>query len=206
MRIAGGGLYLQITKGAEEGAVNKSWRFRFSLLDASRPRKRSERWMGLGPIGTVSLADARAAALEARQLCRPGTDPIEHRKVERAAQAAQRAKAMTFDQCRDKFIAANKAGWRYEKHQKQWTQTLETCASPVFGTLPVAAVDTALVKKVLEPIWSTKPETASRVRQRIERVLSWAKVNEYRTGDNPAAWHGHFGRTAPEKEQSAQGS
>src|SRR5271169_2047543 len=109
----GGGLYLQVTKGAPDPddpdkgvTVNKSWLFRFSLPDASKSRKRLERWMGLGPIGTVSLADARAAALEVRQLCRRGIDPIEHRKVERAAQAAQRAKAMTFDQCRDKFIAA----------------------------------------------------------------------------------------------------
>jgi Arm DNA-binding domain len=171
----GGGLYLQITPGAKVGVVNRSWLFRFSVSDATKPRKRFERWMGLGPIGTVSLVEARAAALEARQLRRSGIDPIEHRKAARAAQALADAKAMTFDECRDKFIADNKAGWRNEKHRKQWTNTLKTYATPVIGTLPVAAVDTALVMKVLEPIWATKPETASRVRQRIERVLSWAK-------------------------------
>jgi integrase len=197
----GGGLYLQVTKGATEDEVNKSWLFRFSIPDTSKPRKRYERWMGLGPIGTVSLVDARAAALEARQLRRSGIDPIERRKAARAAQALANAKAMTFDQCRDAFIAANKAAWRNEKHRDQWTSTLETYVTPVFGTLPVTTVDTALVMKALEPIWADKPETASRVRQRIERVLSWAKVRGFRAGDNPAAWRGHLDHLLPARSK-----
>jgi integrase len=108
---------------------------------------------------------------------------------------------MTFDQCRDAFIAANKAGWRNEKHRDQWTNTLKTYVTPVFGALPVAAVDTALVMKVLEPMWATKPETASRVRQRIERVLSWAKVRGFRGGDNPAAWRGHLDQLLPARSK-----
>jgi integrase len=197
----GGGLYLQVTQGAAKDVVNKSWLFRFSVSDASKPRKRHDRWAGLGPIGTVSLVEARAAALEARQLRRSGIDPIEHRKAARAAQALADAKAMTFDQCRDAFIAANSSGWKNEKHRDQWTNTLSTYVTPVFGTLPVAAVDTALVMRVLEPIWATKPETASRVRQRIERVLSWAKVRGFREGDNPATWRGHLDHLLPARSK-----
>jgi integrase len=197
----GGGLYLQVTQGAAEDVVNKSWLFRFSVSDASKPRKRHDRWAGLGPIGTVSLVAARAAALEARQLRRSGIDPIEHRKAVRAARTLADAKAMTFDQCRDAFIAANSSGWKNEKHRDQWTNTLTTYVTPVFGKLPVTAVDTALVMKVLEPLWSEKPETASRVRQRIERVLSWAKVRGFRGGDNPAAWRGHLDHLLPARSK-----
>jgi integrase len=193
----GGGLYLQVTQGAAKGVVNKSWLFRFSVPDASKPRKRHDRWAGLGPIGTVSLGEARAAALEARQLRRSGIDPIEHRKAARAAQTLADAKAMTFDQCRDAFISANSSGWKNEKHRDQWTNTLTTYVTPVFGKLPVAAVDTALVMRVIQPLWATKPETASRVRQRIERVLSWAKVGGFREGDNPARWKGHLDQMLP---------
>jgi len=139
----GGGLYLQVTQGADEDVVNRSWLFRYAIPDASKPRKRYERWMGLGPVGTVNLVDARAAALEARQLRRSGIDPIEHRKAARAAQALADANAKTFDQCSDEFIATNSSGWKNEKHRDQWTSTLKTYASPIFGTLPVAAVDTA---------------------------------------------------------------
>jgi integrase len=192
----GGGLHLQVTQGVH-GILNKSWLFRFSIRDAGKPSGRRERWMGLGSIGTVSLVDARAAALDARKLCRDGIDPIAARNAAKAVAELAHAKAMTFDQCRDAYIKANKAGWKNEKHQEQWTNTLATYVTPVFGKLPVAVVDTALVIKVLEPLWATKSETASRVRQRIERVLDWAKVRGFRTGDNPARWKGHLDQALP---------
>jgi integrase len=192
----GGGLHLQVTQGVN-GILNKSWLFRFSIRDAGKPSGRRERWMGLGSIGTVSLVDARAAALDARKLCRDGIDPIAARNAAKAAAELAHAKAMTFDQCRDAYVKANKAGWKNEKHQEQWTNTLATYVTPVFGKLPVAVVDTALVIKVLEPLWATKSETASRVRQRIERVLDWAKVRGFRTGDNSARWKGHLDQSLP---------
>jgi integrase len=192
----GGGLHLQVTQGVD-GSLNKSWLFRFSVRDASKRSGRRERWMGLGSIGTVNLVDARAAALDARKLCRSAIDPIEARNAAKAATALAQAKTKTFDQCRNAYIMANKAGWRNKKHQEQWTNTLETYATPIFGNLPVAAISTALVTEVLEPLWTTKPETASRLRQRIERVLDWAKVKGFRDGDNCARWKGHLDQVLP---------
>jgi integrase len=192
----GGGLHLQVTLGID-GAVNKSWLFRFSVRDASKRSRRRERWMGLGSVGTVSLVDARAAALDARKLCRDGIDPIEARNAAKVAVVLAQAKAKTFDECRDSYITANKAGWRNKKHQDQWANTFKTYVTPVFGSLPVAAINTALVTEVLEPLWATKPETASRLRQRIERVLDWAKVKGFRDGDNCARWKGHLDQVLP---------
>jgi hypothetical protein len=107
------------------------------------------------------------------------------------------AQAMTFKQCADDFLAAHAPHWRNDKHRAQWSATLETYAHPIIGALPVAKIDTALVLKVLRPIWDDKPETASRLRGRIERVLSWASAQEFRTGDNPARWRGHLDGLLP---------
>jgi hypothetical protein len=101
-------------------------------------------------------------------------DPIEVRKTERQEAQLAAARSMTFDQCRDAFIAAHQSGWRNAKHKAQWTNTLATCVTPVFGSLPIQSIDVPLIMKALEPIWSTKPETAARVRGRIERILDWA--------------------------------
>jgi integrase len=199
----GGGLHLQVTEGVDE-SVNKSWLFRFSVPDPTKRSGRRERWMGLGSIGTVSLVDARAAALDARKLCRNGIDPIEVRRAAKAAAALAQARAMTFDQCRDAYIKPNKPKWKNGKHQEQWTNTLATYVTPVFGKLPVATVDTALVLKVIEPLWQSKPETASRVRQRIERVLDFAKVRGFRSGDNCARWKGHLDQVLPSLAQVRQ--
>jgi hypothetical protein len=107
------------------------------------------------------------------------------------------ARAITFDRCAEAFIAAHSAAWKNQKHVAQWKATLRTYASPVFGSLPVQAVDVTLVMKVLEPIWATKPETATRIRGRIESVLNWAKARGYRTGENPALWKGHLDNLLP---------
>lgn len=157
--------------------------------------------MGLGSASTFSLAEARERAREARKLVADGIDPIEVKKAKRTQQALDAAKALSFDQCAAAYIEAHKAGWRNAKHGDQWKATLDAYASPMFGALPVAAIDTALVVKVLEPIWRVKPETASRVRGRIEAVLDWLAVRGYRTGDNPARWRGHLDHVLPKRSK-----
>jgi integrase len=189
----GRGLYLQCTAGTD-GSVCRSWVFRYRA--GSR-----ERYMGLGPLADVSLAEAREKALDARKLRLEGLDPIEARKVQRTATRLEAAKAMTFQQCADAYIAAHRAGWRNDKHAGQWVTTLATYAGPIIGTLPVQAVDTTLVMKVIEPLWTTRSETASRLRGRIEAVLDWAKVRGYREGENPARWRGHLDHLLPAKSR-----
>ncbi|MBP7790308.1 MAG: tyrosine-type recombinase/integrase [Zoogloea sp.] len=176
----GGGLTLQITA---TGA--KSWLLRYMV--AGKPFG-----MGLGPTHTVSLAEARQKALDARKLLIDGINPLAAKKQNKIAAALANAKMMSFDQCAEAYILAHKAGWKNAKHGDQWTNTLNTYASPVFGHLPVAEIDTGLVVKCLTPIWESKTETASRVRGRIESVLGWATTSGYRTGENPARWKGHL--------------
>jgi hypothetical protein len=122
-------------------------------------------------------------------------------KAKRRAAAVVDATAMTFEACAEAYIAAHRAGWRNLKHAKQWPSTLATYVYPIFGALPVAAIDTGLVMKVLEPIWTEKPETASRVRGRIESILDWATTREYRQGENPARWRGHLENQLPKKSR-----
>jgi hypothetical protein len=146
----GGGLYLQISVS---GA--KSWVFRFK--EAGRLRE-----MGLGPLHTIGLADARQRALECRKARFDRRDRILDRKASRSAAKLDAAKAMTFTACAERYIAAHKVGWRNAKHAAQWTATLNAYVYPSFGALPVQAVDVGLVLKTVEPIWATNPETASR--------------------------------------------
>jgi integrase len=189
MYCDGGGLYLRVTP---EGA--KNWVLRY-MLD-SRPR-----WMGLGPLALYGLQEARARALDARRKRHEGIDPIEARRAERARQRLDAAKAVTFKQCAESYIASHGAGWRNAKHKYQWPATLSAYAYPVIGALPVQAVDTGLVLKVLEPIWTVKPETAGRVRQRVESILDFAKVRGYRDGENPARWRGHLDKLLPARSR-----
>jgi integrase len=181
----GGGLYLRITQDG-----TKNWVFRY-MLDG-RPR-----WMGMGPLAIYGLQEARAKALDARRLRHEGIDPIEARKGERLRTRLDAAKAITFKECADNYIKAHRAGWRNGKHAAQWGATLATYAEPIIGALPVQAIDTTLVLKILEPIWTAKPETAGRVRGRIESILDWAKAREYRQGENPARWRGHLDKLLP---------
>jgi integrase len=162
---------------------------------------RKPRWMGLGPLSLYGLAEARTRALDARRKRHDGIDPIEARRAERTRQRLDAAKAITFKQCAESYITSHRAGWRNEKHRYQWSQTLEQFVYPEIGSLPVQAVDTTLVLKVLEPIWTTKPETASRVRQRIENILDSAKARGYRDGENPARWRGHFDKILPARSR-----
>ena len=152
-------------------------------------------------VSTLSLAEAREKAREARKLLLDGIDPIEARKSQRMLARLEAARGMTFAQCAEKYIAAHEASWRNAKHREQWTATLASYAYPVLGDLSVAAIDTTLVLKVIEPIWHVKPETAGRLRGRIERVLDWAKARGYRNGENPALWTGHLDKLLPARSK-----
>ena len=181
----GAGLYLHV--GATGG---KSWVFRYMLNGKARE-------MGLGPLHTITLAQARQRAADQRRVKLDGIDPLEQRREAKAAASLAAAKAITFKACATKYIAANKAGWRNSKHAAQWTATLTAYAYPVIGDLPVNGVDTGTVTRILEPIWTSKSETASRVRGRIEAVLDYARTHRWREGENPARWKGHLENVLP---------
>jgi integrase len=157
------------------------------------------RQLGLGAYGKhdVTLADAREKAGELRKQVRSGVDPINTHRLHREQLRLQKARHVTFAQCADQYIAAHQSAWRNDKHREQWRATLRTYAYPIIGDLSVADVDTVLVRKVLEPIWQSKPETAGRLRGRIERVLSFAKAQGLRSGENPARWKGHLDNLLP---------
>ncbi|MGH7091909.1 MAG: tyrosine-type recombinase/integrase, partial [Stellaceae bacterium] len=190
----GGGLYLQVSA---EGSA-KSWIFRYVAPNGKR------RDFGLGSSNTWSLAEARERARALRRMVAEGHDPIEEKRAAKARQRVAAATAMTFRQCAEAYIVAHEAGWRNPKHAAQWPATLGTYAYPGFGDLPVATVDVALVMKAIEPIWTKKPETASRVRGRIESVLDWATARGYRQGENPARWRGHLENLLPARSKIAR--
>jgi len=181
----GGGLYLRVSA---TGA--KSWVFRFQL-DGKR------RDMGLGPYPDISLAEARTRASAHRKQRHDGIDPLDAKEAQRQAQRLTVAKGRTFREMAEEFIGRNEVGWRNAKHRQQWRNTLQTYAYPILGGLPVAAIDTGLVVQVLDPIWAEKPETASRVRGRIETVLDAAIVRGFRQGPNPAQWKGNLAHLLP---------
>lgn len=181
----GAGLYLQITT-----TKAKSWIFRFAM--AGRRRE-----MGLGPFPAVSLAVARHEAGKARGLVKMGQDPIEARKAEQARQQLETARSITFEEAAKQFILAHEETWKNAVHRQQWRNTLSTYAYPKIGKLSVGAIGTPEVTRVLDPIWLKKPVTASRLRERIGRVLDWSKVRGYRIGENPARWRGHLDAVFP---------
>lgn len=185
----GGGLYLRVTSTG-----GKFWVYRYMLAGRRRD-------MGLGAVELFPLAEARRRAIDARRLCADRIDPIEARQRTRQAGAAASAKALTFQACAERYIEANKAGWSSAKHADQWPKTLGAYVYPVFGDLPVQAVDVGLVLKAIEPIWTEKPETATRVRGRIEAVIDWATARGYRQGENPARWRGHLENLLPKKSK-----
>ncbi len=153
--------------------------------------------MGLGRVDLVSLAEARESARQLRKDRLAGIDPIEARKQRRRDEQLAKARAISFKDCSVAYVAAHQSGWRNAKHADQWLNTLNAHIWPVFGDMSVGAVDTAAVIKALEPIWSEIPETASRVRGRVEAILDWAKAREFRTGENPARWRGHLDNLLP---------
>jgi integrase len=181
----GNGLFLVVAPSG-----SRSWILRYK-------RDGHQRDMGLGAYPAIGLAQARDLAVDARRLIAQGRDPIEHRKAEQAAAKIEAAKAITFKTFATTFMDGREAGLRNVKHRAQWRNTVATYAFPVIGSVPVGAVDTPMVLRILQPIWSTKPETASRVRGRIEQILDAAKVQGVRDGDNPARWRGHLAHVLP---------
>ena len=175
------------------GASNRSWLYRFKLN--GKPHL-----MGLGALSDVSLAEAREAAAAARKLVRQGVDPIARRRSERADTAA-RSRLNTFADVAEAYIAAHEAGWRNARHRQQWRHTLDSYARPAIGDLGIASIDTGAIMRVLEPIWRTKPETASRLRGRIELVLDYATARGWRTGENPARWRSHVENLLPPRSK-----
>jgi integrase len=198
----GYGLWLQVSRYG-----TKSWLFRF-MIDG-RPDS-----MGLGPLNTVSLARAREKAEKVRDLLEQGINPREARDAERRQRKLEAAKAITFKQCADRYIEANRAAWKNAKHADQWFATFNQtkrgstvfpAATEAINDLPVSAIDTGLILNILELIWQKTPESASRIRGRIERVLDWARVRGYREGENPARWEGHLKETLPARRARTRG-
>jgi integrase len=189
MHADGGGLYLRISESGTKG-----WIFRFGENGRLHD-------MGLGPAHTISLARARELARECRELRLQGIDPIAHRRASLAARRASEARAMTFKQCAEAYMASHEDAWRNARHREQWRRSLMMYVYPVFGELSVAAIDIGLVMKVIEPLWKTKTETGSRVRGRIESILDWARVRGFRSGENPARWRGHLDHLLPARSK-----
>lgn len=170
----GKGLYLKITKSG-----TKSWIHRYKL-------KGRRRDMGLGTLDTVSLKEARGIVTDNHKLIDKWIDPIDARKK------LEQAETLTFDECAEQVIASKESGWKNPKSSQQWKNSLKTYASPILGNISIDQISTEHVLEVLKPIWTTKNVTATRVRERIEDILNWAKVMGYRSGENPALWRGHF--------------
>lgn len=181
----GGGLYLQVSI-----SLSKSWLFIYK-----RAGKKFE--VGLGGLETRSLAEAREKAQEYQKLLASGVNPLTEKRNQEQKQLLANAATMSFKECADAYINIHKHGLKNKKHIQQWENTIAQYCYPLIGQLSVADIDTALVVKCLEPIWITKNETASRLRGRMEQVLSWATVSKYRTGDNPARWRSHLDKLLP---------
>jgi integrase len=185
MYADGAGLYLQVT-----GKEAKSWLFRYSLRGRARE-------MGLGSLRKVSLANARQKAAECHKLLENHIDPIANRKRARDEAVLASAQTISFEEAADRYIAIRAAGLKNAKHAAQWKTTIKEYAYPVLQKLPVREIDIGLIHRVLEPIWTTKAETAGRVRGRIEKILGWAKANNYRSGENPARWRDNLDHMLP---------
>ena len=175
----GDNLLLQCTRG-KEGHIRRSWTFKYELAD-----KRHE--LGLGATHTVSLAEARDKARTMRQMLLDGLDPLIERRKREQQLIAERAKAVTFREVAQAYLDLHLDFFKNAKHRYQWRATLATYVYPKIGVMTVADIGPADVLRCIEPIWNTKRETASRVRQRIERILDYAATRQYRSGDNPAA-------------------
>jgi integrase len=208
----GGGLYLLVrpsrgkTGQGDKPTLMRFWLFRYTSVGKMRE-------MGLGAASAtgkdgLSLADARARARKLADLVRDGRDPLADRDADdtrkKAEAAVAAATAVTFRDTAERYIAAHEAGWKNPKHRQQWSNTLRDYAYPIIGALPVSTIETGQVTEILEPIWRAKPETASRLRGRLEQVLDYAKVMGWRQGENPARWRGHLDHLLPSRAKIAR--
>src|SRR5262245_26963823 len=192
MYADGGGLYLRVAEGG-----SKQWIYRYVTNGRCRD-------MGIGGCRFLTLAEARERARAASRLRLDNIDPIAYKRQQRSAAIVAAANAMSFRQCVEGFIKDNEAEWTHPKHRQAWETTLSQYVYPKLGELPVAVIDTPLVLDVIKPLWTRIPETASRVRGRIEAVLGWATVHHYRTGDNPARWQNHLEQVLPARTKVAK--
>lgn len=183
------GLYLRV-----RGPQARSWTLRLMIAGKRRD-------VGLGGFPDVTLAQARNKARLYRDLVAEGRDPQAERKAARKALIVAQAKRITFAEAATRCYAAKAAEFRNAKHSKQWISSLEHYAFPLIGDQIIGSIDLPLVLQVLEPIWKTKTETATRVRQRMESVLTWATVGGYREGDNPARWKGNLSEVLPKPDK-----
>lgn len=184
------GLNLQVTPGST--GISRSWVFRYTS-----PTTRKRREMGLGSVNVRSLAEARELVSKLRLIVLNGNDPKDFRDSERREQQLARSKQLTFKEAAGQCISTKEHEWKNDKHRKQWTSSLEAYAYPAIGTRSVSEITTEDILRLLEPIWTTKTETATRVRQRIETVMDWCKARKLVTGDNPASLKGGLGQLLP---------
>ena len=200
----GNRLYLVVT-----GKGRGWWMLRYQAATLSKAGKPLSREMGLGPadpnsVDGYTLAEARERADQARRLLRDGIDPLAHRKAEEAVRKRAAETRRTFREAAEACIAAKAPEWGNEKHAAQWRATLTTYAYPKLGDMAVSAIAMEDVKGVLEPIWTKKPETATRVRGRVEAVLDYATVHGWREGPNPARWKGNLALALARKSRVAK--
>ncbi len=188
------GLNLQVRQG--QGRITRSWLFRYTS-----PTTKTRRELGLGSTSVRSLAAARKLAFDYRLSVLDGRDPKDERDLQRANAIAVRAHRITFDEAVQKCLETKSLEWKNHKHSQQWINTLTAYASPTLGKLAVEQITIDLVYKVLEPIWLTKTETATRVRQRIEVVMDWCKARGYLKGENPARLKGGLGELLPKAQK-----
>jgi integrase len=188
----GGNLYLQI---AQSGT--RQWTFLFQLNGKQRE-------MGLGSAGPkgLSLAEAREKAIDIRRQLQRGIDPIEVRKT---TKSAEKAAGVTFGQFADEYIETHKSSWSNSKHAAQWKMTLGDAYCGTIRAKPIIAIDIDDILAVLTPAWQTVPETARRVRMRLEKVLDAARVRGLRSGENPARWKGHLDQILPKHGKASRG-
>ncbi|MDR4517922.1 MAG: tyrosine-type recombinase/integrase [Nitrosomonas sp.] len=203
MHAVGGvqGLYLCVSTNPRSTssipAFGTSWIYRYSLGGRRRD-------MGLGSFSDFSLEEARHKATNYRKQVLQGIDPIDNKRQQTDANKKAHVKRVTFQHCVNSYLDAHGDSWRNAKHRATWRSSLETYAGPVIGNINVAMVDAGLIMQILEPIWKTKTETASRLRGRIESVLDWATVRGFREGDNPARWKGHLDKLLPSPSKVAK--
>lgn len=189
--LDGKGLMLKVTAQG-----SKSWIYRYM-------KHGKDTWLGLGSYPDVSLAEAREHAADLRKKIRYGFNPLVEKRTLSETARAENKKGVTFDWCAEEYIKAHSPSWTNPKHAAQWTATIKTYATPTIGEMDVAKVDTTHMMTILEPIWQSKAETASRVRGRIENILDWATVHKHRTGENPARLKGHLEVLLPARNKKA---
>lgn len=184
----GHGLYLKVQASRDSTQPNKSWIFRWGAGGKNS--------IGLGSLRDVTLAEARDLAIQAHRQVQQGIDPRQEREKQRTESLASQD-ALTFQQAAEMCILSKKAGWKNAKHTQQWENTLSTYAYPFIGKIACSDVTTDQILQVLSPIWTTKNESATRLRGRLETVIDWAIASGHRTTDNPAIWKGKLAHLLP---------